>query len=218
MKLLKSLLFSIVLCFFSVSAVAQNDKANLNPNVLKLAYTAYGCAVSKGVSNPKTLTIIDYSLPDNKKRLWVIDVLSKKVLFNSLVAHGKGSGDLVPKHFSNSPQSHMSSLGLFLTDYTYHGQNGYSLRLQGLEKGFNDMAFSRAIVMHGGWYVSEAMAQQGRIGRSWGCPAVPKQMVKPIVDTIKNGNLVFAYYPDNHWLKQSKFLHCGISPITPTLS
>ncbi len=184
---------------------------NLNPKVLELAIKAYNCALKYGYDVPPILTVIDYSLPSNYKRLWVINLNKKRVMFNTLVAHGQGSGNIVPTAFSNTPESHQSSIGLFLTAYSYQGHFGTALRLKGLEFGFNDKAFSRNTVMHGAWYVSEALARKmGRVGRSWGCPAVPLDKVKPIVNTIKDGSLVFAYSNEKKWLKKSQFLHCGI--------
>jgi hypothetical protein len=183
----------------------------LNPDVLKLALTAYNCAVESGYGKQKKLTIIDYSMPDSQKRMWVIDLNTDKVVFNSLVAHGQGSGGVTPTRFSDTPETHESSLGLFMTGDTYIGHDGYSLHLHGLEKGFNDQAYNRSVVMHGAWYVNEDAARGGSIGRSWGCPAVPQKLAQPIVDTIKDGSLIFAYYPNSKWLKQSQFLHC--SPI-----
>lgn len=177
---------------------------NLNPKVLKLAMSAYECAELSGVSHSKLLTIIDYSLPSTTQRMWVIDTASNKVLYNTAVAHGKGSGDVKATHFSNVPSSHASSLGLYLTGEVYQGHNGYSLRLQGLDKGFNDNALSRAVVMHGANYVSP----EGHVGRSWGCPALPREVAKPIIKTIKDQSLIFAYYPEKSWLNKSKYLNC----------
>ncbi len=182
---------------------------NLNPSVLKLALEAYNCAKLSGLSKSQTLTIIDYSLPAAQKRMWVVDLASKQVLFNSLVSHGQGSGDKVSaNYFSNTGKTHASSIGLYLTGYVYQGHNGYSLKLHGLDKGYNDRAESRNIVVHGAPYVNEQIAQTGQLGRSWGCPAVPKNLAQPIINTIKNGTLVFAYYPDKGWLKKSVYLNC----------
>jgi hypothetical protein len=180
----------------------------LKPSVLKLAIQSYYSAQHQGISpNKSIITVIDYSLPCTTKRLWVVDLDQQKVLYSSLVAHGKYSGELYTTKFSNAANSHQTSLGLFLTENTYFGRDGYSLRLKGLEKDFNDKAESRAIVMHGAWYVSEEFAKNsGRIGKSWGCPAVQKELATPIINTIKDGTLVFAYYPDKHYLQTSKFL------------
>lgn len=184
---------------------------NIDPHVLQLATDAYRCAALQGMDKKKLLTIIDYSKPSTEQRLWVVDMANNKMLFNTLVAHGKGSGNVMAQYFSNNPSTHASSLGLFQTANIYQGHDGYSMRLNGLEPGFNSNALSRAIVMHGAAYVNQQLAQSGRIGRSWGCPAVPKELAKPIINTISNGSLVFAYYPDSNWLKNSQYLHCPIN-------
>ena len=181
---------------------------DLSPRVLQIALQAVETAVKQDLSNGKIVGIIDFSLPSSKRRFWVLDLENKRVLFHELVAHGKGSGDRLATSFSNQPGSLQSSLGLYLTESTYEGEHGYSLRLQGLEPGINDQARSRAIVLHGAWYVSQSMIDQHqRIGRSLGCPAVENSIVKPLIDTLKEGHLIFAYYPDNHWLSTSKFLN-----------
>ena len=127
----------------------------------------------------------------------------------SLVAHGKGSGNnITASRFSDKPGTLASSLGLFVTEGTYFGKHGYSLKLRGLEAGFNQNAKSRGIVIHAANYVNDNVATiNGGVGRSWGCPAVDKKVAKPLIDTIKGGSLVFAYYPDSKWLKQSEFLN-----------
>lgn len=187
----------------------NTSPASLNPQVFQLAKSAYECAVLTGAAKPQTLTIIDYSLPSTQKRMWVINMQTNQVLYNTLVAHGQGSGGVMATRFSNQAQSHATSLGLFKTASTYEGKNGYSLRLIGLDQGFNSNAMARAVVMHGAPYVNDNIAKSGRLGRSWGCPAVPKQLAQPIINTIKDGNLVFAYYPDQQWLKNSKYLNCA---------
>lgn len=182
--------------------------AGLDPGVLRLALGAVTCAERSGtVAEPPTLTIIDYSKPSTERRLWVFDLRSHALLFEELVAHGSGSGENLASRFSNDAETHRTSLGLFATSDTYTGSNGYSLRLDGLEPGFNDRARARAIVMHGAAYVSEAVVRaQGRLGRSWGCPALPREVAARIIDRVKGGSLVFAYYPDQNWLRQSTFL------------
>ena len=136
------------------------------------------------------LTVIDYSLPRRSRAIWVLDLARRKVLFHELVAHGAGSGDVYATHFSNVNDSRSTSLGLFLTADTYEGGNGYSLKLKGLDAGVNDLAEARHIVMHGAWYVSPEHAQQyGKLGRSWGCPALPLADAKPVIDTVKGGSL-----------------------------
>lgn len=180
----------------------------LSPRVLQLALQAAEVASKQRVGNGKVLGIIDFSLPSTTPRLWVLDLEKKGVLFHELVAHGKGSGENLATSFSNRHGSSQSSLGLYVTRSTYEGGHGYSLRLHGLEEGINDQAMARAIVIHGAWYVSRNMiAQHRRLGRSQGCPAVEESVVKPLIDAIKDGALIFAYYPDNRWLSTSKFLN-----------
>jgi len=181
----------------------------LRPDVLKLALAASASAEDRGlVVRHDLLTVIDYSLPSSQPRLFIFDLSTQKLLFRELVAHGKGSGDNLASVFSNDPGSLATSLGLFVTADTYTGGNGYSLRLRGLEQGVNDMAWDRAIVMHGASYVSEeAVKTLGRLGRSWGCPAVRREISQQIIDTIRGGSPVFAYYPDQSWLSHSAFLN-----------
>lgn len=184
-----------------------------DPEVLDLALAAVRCAQAEGVGRTaQRLAVIDYSRSSLQPRLWVFDLASRKLLYKELVAHGQGSGGNLPTHFSNADGSHASSLGLFVTGTTYTGHNGYSLRMDGLEPGVNDAAMARAIVMHGAAYVNEASGQQmGRLGRSWGCPALRKAVAKPIIDVMKNGQFVFSYYPDQAWLAHSALLHCAAS-------
>lgn len=180
-----------------------------NPDAIGVAARALSCALrSHAVEAPRTLSLIDYSLPSSQPRLWVFDVAQHRLLFQELVAHGRNSGGDGPAtHFSNSDGSHMSSLGVYRTAGTYIGHNGYSLRLQGLDAGFNDHALEREIVIHGAGYVSRQMAStQGRIGRSWGCPAVRRSIAQQLIDTIRDGSLVVAYYPDPAWLDRSAFV------------
>lgn len=186
----------------------RRQAPRLDPEVLGRALDAMRCAVAAGeAERDEILTVIDYSLPSTKKRLWVFDVAQRKLLFRELVAHGKNTGGNMATRFSNVTGSLQTSLGLFRTAETYYGKNGYSLRLHGLEQGVNHLALPRTIVMHGAWYVSEKLARkQGRIGRSWGCPAVREAVARPLIDTIKNGSLIFAYYPDDQWLASSRFL------------
>ena len=164
---------------------------------LAAALDAYGRAVELGVvANTGLLTVIDYSLPSLEPRLWVLDLQNRAIVFRELVAHGRGSGENLATRFSNEHDSHMTSLGLFVTESSYAGSNGYSLRLRGLDKGLNDNAFDRAIVIHGAPYVNRAVAKRvGRLGRSWGCPAVRLDVARPLIDAIKGGSVVFAYGP-----------------------
>lgn len=146
--------------------------------------------------NDSIISIVDFSLPSNQKRLFVLDLKNYKILFNTLVAHGRNTGREWATSFSNQGQSYKSSPGFYITRETYEGKNGYSLKLAGLERGINDNAFNRGIVIHGAEYVSNELANaQGYIGRSQGCPAVPPQVSKPIINTIKNGTCLFIYHP-----------------------
>jgi hypothetical protein len=162
---------------------------------VEAAMRAYDRAQQAGlIAHPGLLTVIDYTRPSVDRRLWVIDLRSGDVLFDELVAHGRGSGDSLATAFSNDDDSHMSSLGLFVTLDAYVGHNGYSLRLNGLDPGLNDRALARALVIHGAAYVSDVFAKQaGRLGRSWGCPAVRPEIARTLIDTIKGGTAVFAY-------------------------
>jgi hypothetical protein len=186
-----------------------------DPKVLELALSAMHCAQGEGVGEDATrLAVIDYSRSSLQPRLWVFDLKSDKLLYEEVVAHGQGSGGDVPTRFSNDDGSHASSLGLFVTRDTYVGHNGYSLRMDGLEQGINDAALSRAIVMHGAAYVNpEAGKHMGRLGRSWGCPALRAAVAKPIIDVLKDGQFVFSYYPDQHWLTRSALLKCPASGL-----
>jgi hypothetical protein len=185
----------------------------LRANVLRLAIGSAACATQQGlVKRNDLISVIDYSLPSTEPRLFVFNLSTQRLLFRELVAHGKNSGDNLTARFSNEPGSLETSLGLFVTAETYSGNNGYSLRLKGLEEGFNDMAWDRAIVMHGASYVSSATAKlMGRIGRSWGCPAVRKEVAQKIIDTVKGGTAVFAYYPDSKWLNNSYYLQKALN-------
>jgi len=184
-----------------------------NPEVLSLATRAADCARRHGLLEGfRHLAVIDYSRPSTEPRLWEFDVARGRLLFQELVAHGRNTGEKLAERFSNVEGSKMSSLGLFQTTETYYGSNGYSLRMRGLDAGFNDNALARAIVMHGAPYVSEAIAERlGRLGRSWGCPAVRTEVARTVIDTLKGGALLFAYYPDRKWLSESPLLQCGES-------
>lgn len=190
--------------------ISFEGKNKLNFEVFEKALKGFQNLKKAGEidASTKLLTICDFSLSSNTKRLWVIDTESGEILFNSLVAHGKNTGEEFATNFSNIESSYQSSLGFYLTEATYEGENGYSLRLLGMDSGFNDLALQRAIVMHGADYVSEEFAaQHKRIGRSWGCPAVPRALAAPIINTIKGKNVLFVYYPDQKYLSSSKWLN-----------
>jgi len=189
--------------------------AGVNLQVLSLAVGAIECAVASGdLAVPPTLTLIDYSRPSTEPRLWVFDLATGALRYRELVAHGKGTGENMATRFSDEMNSHQTSLGLFVTAETYVGSNGYSLRMDGLEPGFNGRARERAIVMHGAPYVNADMAvKQGRLGRSWGCPALREAVAREVIDFVRGGGVVFSYYPDERWLHESRLLNCA--PRTP---
>jgi hypothetical protein len=160
------------------------------------------------VSEDSVLTIVDFTKSSKEKRLYVIDLKNQDILFQTVVAHGRNSGQEYARSFSNKPSSNKSSLGFYVTQGTYMGSNGYSLKLQGTETGINDMALARAIVMHGADYANEnVINNKGYLGRSFGCPALPQKLNKKIIDKIKNGNALFVYYPDPTYIKKSKLLN-----------
>lgn len=219
---------SAIFCNIAFAAVTQpsiDEMANtfasetdhLDPQVAKLALEAYFEAQDRGIHvNKPILSVIDYSLPSNIKRFWVLDLDNQKVLYSSLVSHGQNSGDTTHSYkFSNQPGSLETSLGLTLTENTYFGAYGYSLKIKGLEPGINNNVYRRTIIIHGAPYVTqEYIKYYGAIGLSWGCPALEQELAKPIIDTIKDGTLVFSYYPDSAWLHKSIFLR----HLTPKLS
>jgi hypothetical protein len=187
--------------------ILKSQARNIDDKVLRLSLIAYANARKQGLANKQLLTVIDYSKPSTVQRLWVFDLKNNKTLFNTWVSHGKNSGGLKPTSFSNSQGSLKSSFGLFLTASPYIGGNGYSLRLRGLERGVNDNAYVRNVVVHGAWYANpDIIKQYGQLGRSWGCPAVSSNLARPLINTIKENTLVFVYYPDRSWLSKSKFL------------
>ncbi|MEN4903485.1 murein L,D-transpeptidase catalytic domain family protein [Luteimonas sp. TWI1437] len=180
----------------------------LNRGVLASALQARDCAArTRDVG--QRLAVIDYSRPSTEVRLWVFDLAQARLLHAEHVAHGRGSGGNRPTVFSDVEGSYQSSLGLFATAETYTGQNGYSLRLDGLEPGINGRARERLIVMHGADYVDpEQGRRQGRLGRSWGCPAVRTAVARAVIDDLKDGQLLFAYADDPGWRQDSVLLHC----------
>lgn len=179
-------------------------EGKINEEIFRTAFNGYQQIEGR---KRDVLTLIDFTKPSNEKRLYVIDMKQKKLLFESVVAHGRGSGELYATAFSNKPNSHQSSLGFYLTAETYQGNNGYSLRLDGLESGLNDNARSRAIVIHGARYANPTVCHGGnRLGRSFGCPALPEALNKPIIDAIKGGSLLFIYAEDPTYLAKSRLI------------
>lgn len=192
-----------------IEAMLHQQDATLKPTVINTVLAILDCAQNNQIEYNPTLTVIDYSLPANQKRLWVFDLDQKKLLFHTYVSHGIKSGALVSHYFSNQYDSKTSSIGVYKTEKAYYGREGLSLKLNGLEKGFNDHAYNRSLVMHGGWYLDEAFIKKyGRSGRSWGCPAVPEELAEPIIHRIKDNTLLIVYYPDEQWLAKSNYLQC----------
>lgn len=177
--------------------------------VIEMAVSGYLNLVGEGKIDKGTpLSVIDFSLPSSKERLWIFDLEEGKLLYHSLVSHGRNSGDLMAKKFSNINSSFMSSLGFYVTGETYQGKHGYSLRLDGVEKGFNDLARERAIVIHGADYANrEFVKNTGRLGRSLGCPALPMDVYKEIINTIKEGSCLFIYGKDADYLNKSSLIN-----------
>lgn len=220
LRLFKLVVFSLTFLIIVIPAQASSGRTSgphaldhtltrlapgADPAVLHLAAMALSCAAPEA----SRLAVIDFSRPSTEPRLWVFDLIAKRLLFKELVSHGQGSGDALARAFSNDPDSHQSSLGLFRTLDAYYGRNGYSLRLEGLEPGINDLAYQRAIVIHGAEYVSESfIGRTGRLGRSFGCPAVRPEISHRLIDSLKDDQYLFAYYPDRKWLEHSSFLSC----------
>lgn len=186
----------------------------LDRQALEYAVSAVQCAVRHGAAPASRLAVIDYSRPSSAKRLWIFDLQRRTLLLEDYVAHGNGSGEDLASRFSNRMGSHQTSIGLFRTAESYTGRHGYSLRMDGLEPGVNDLARERAIVIHGADYVDPAwISRQGRIGRSQGCPAVRPEVASLVVDALKEGQFLFSWYPDRRWLSRSVFLNCDARQV-----
>jgi hypothetical protein len=185
------------------------ESIGLSKQAFDYAYKGYQHLMRKKmITDLNYLTICEFSQPSNKKRLYVIDLASNEVVINTYVAHGRNSGFDYATRFSNKPESLQSSLGFYVTGHTYTGENGFSLRMQGLERGFNDKAYERAIVIHGAEYIgSERLRASSCMGRSFGCPAVPAGENAALINTIKNGTCLFVYHPSKNYLKGSKILN-----------
>ena len=181
-----------------LSAALLKQAPRISPEAIQMAFTALERLKASGTPvRSDVLTVIDYTKPSTEPRLWVFDLKHARVLFEELVAHGRNSGDNRAVRFSNEPGSLMSSLGVFLTGDTYIGKHGLSLRLRGMEKGVNDKSMERAIVIHAANYVSERVGtREGRIGRSWGCPAVRPEISRQLIETVRGGALLLAYFPE----------------------
>ena len=184
------------------------DDLGLSKQAFTYAVEGYNYLLSTGkLNNDHILSVVDFSLPSSKKRLFVIDMKNGKLLYNTYVAHGRNSGTVYANEFSNRPESFKSSLGFYITKGTYNGKHGYSLQLEGEEKGINDNALSRAIVVHSASYVNENVVKsQGYVGRSLGCPALPEKLAKPIIETIKDGSCFFMFSPESNYVSKSQIL------------
>lgn len=200
---------STSLAFMRIYNNLNLDMMGLSENAFVYAMKGMELLKSSGkIINSNVISIVDFTKSSAEKRLFVIDLENEQVLFNTYVAHGQNSGLAYANKFSNNPSSLQSSLGFYETANTYIGKHGYSMQLIGLEKGVNDLADERAIVLHGAAYVSEALIRsQGYIGRSWGCPAVSEKLSKPIIDKIKNGSCLFIYANDRNYINHSNIIN-----------
>ena len=194
----------------AMSSVCRQLYADTQPDSM-VDYTAFEQAITGAQAierrNKDIITLIDFTKPSTEERLYVLDIRHKRLLFSSLVSHGKNSGGNYATSFSNKVNSYKSSLGFFVTENTYQGKNGYSLVLNGLEKGINDRARERAIVMHGAAYADPSVVSRGgRLGRSFGCPAVPQKLSRPIIDAIKGGSVMYIYAETPDYLAHSSVL------------
>lgn len=221
----KYLIVTLVLCFLTlqsfkkeepsptntafISANLLANKLNINNEAVRLAITGYEKLKQLGkLANMRYLTIADFSKPSSEERLYIIDMQNQVMLMQTLVAHGRNSGLLFAKSFSNKSASFQSSLGFYITGNPYIGKHGRSLQLNGIEAGINDKASQRAIVIHGANYVSNSFIKaQGYIGRSLGCPAVPNTQVNEIIQAIKGASCLFVYAPNSNYLKQSTLVN-----------
>lgn len=181
----------------------------LSKDAFEYAYKGYNKLLEKHIiKNPEFLTICDFSQSSNNKRLYIIDLSNDELVLNTYVAHGRNSGGEFATRFSNKVSSLQSSLGFYITQNTYYGEHGLSLKVSGLEPGFNDKAYRRAIVIHGADYIGDSWLNHSNyMGRSYGCPAVPEKEKETIINTIKNGTCLFIYHPSKNYLKGSKILN-----------
>lgn len=205
---------ALVLAAGAASAIPPPDLAGdvsgLRTHVLAAGMAAHRCVTRERQGVKPLLALIDYTLPSTARRLWVIDLDQRRVLWRELVAHGKNSGDDQAVWLSDQPGSKRSSLGVFLTDQPYVGRRGYSLRLNGLEPGFNGRARARRIVLHGAPYVGDdVIAKDGILGKSWGCPAVRPEVARELIDALRGRAVVVMYANDRRWLQTSRYLRCG---------
>lgn len=192
-------------CKSFYSNIMTNEYKLPNFDSFFKAFEGYNNLKEQGLIEKEYLTIVDFSLSSNEKRMWVINMETKEIVLQSLVAHGRNSGELFANDFSNRSESYQSSLGFYTTGETYIGKHGLSLRLDGLEYGINDKARDRAVVIHGADYVSEKFIKSnGRLGRSQGCPAVPNEVSAKLIELIKDKTCLFIYHPSRSYSKKSK--------------
>ncbi len=183
-------------------------KAKLEYAPFKTAYIGYLNLQAKGKLKKEILTILDFTKSSRFERMWIIDMKKQKIVRRELVAHGKNSGHDMVTSFSNKLHSNQSSLGFYVTDSPYTGANGISMLINGMDQGYNDQARNRAVVMHGADYVNpKTMNRNGRLGRSFGCPAVEREKAQEIIDYVKSGSCLFIYFKDTNYLNTSKWLN-----------
>lgn len=195
-----------------IRQILKKEALHMHPDVIDKVVSVLHC---KKHVTPR-LAVIDYSLPSDRKRLWILDLKKQKLLYHTYVAHGIYSGDKMTRFFSNANHSRQSSMGVYETLYSYHGREGTSLKLHGLDDGINDHAQPRAIVMHGSDYVEESFIKKyGQSGRSWGCPAIPASKAKEMIESIADHQLLIAYYPSDQWFLKSKHLNCFKYSLRP---
>lgn len=194
----------------------QLDRYGLDFDAFRYAMIGYYNMKAAGkLENEDIITIIDFNKASTEKRFYTIDLNRGEVIFHSLVSHGQNTGGNYATDFSNTPNTNKSSMGFYLTAETYTGKHGHSLRLDGMDKDFNHNARDRAIVMHGADYVNESITKKlGRLGRSWGCPALPYGLHEEVIETIKNKSLIFAYYKSENYLQSSELLDINKALMT----
>ena len=184
------------------------ETLGLSKQAFEYAISGYTKLLENGeINNDAILSVVDFSLPSNQKRFFIIDLVKGELLYHTFVSHGKNSGKLMAKSFSNRFNSYQSSIGFYTTGETYIGKHGFSLRLVGKESGINDKALERGIVIHSADYADESVAKkQGYLGRSLGCPAIPEKIHRGVIETIQNGSCFFIYAPIPIYSKQSKLV------------
>lgn len=192
----------------SIFSEMELESLGLSPEAFEYAWKGYNHLLENGtIEKQDILSICDFSQSSKNKRLYILDVENRRVLINTYVAHGKKSGSEFARYFSNTPRSNKSSLGFYITKNTYYGSYGLSLKIAGVEKGINDKAYYRNIVIHGSDYVGGKFLERNNInGRSFGCPAIPRKLSGEVINTIKEGTCLFIYYPSDSYVKKSAII------------